>query len=130
MLDKGAAHFDAMCRMCHGAPGKEAAPWELYPPAPNLAEALREAQWTDSDVFWIIKNGIKDTAMPAFADAHDDADLWTITAMIRKLSVLTPEQYAAMVERGNAANPDLHKYDSGHALQGERSPAGEPQHRH
>ena len=62
-----------MCRTCHGAPGRKADPWLLYPPAPELGEALREKRWTDSEVFWIIKNGIKDAAMGAFGGSHPAA---------------------------------------------------------
>lgn len=63
VLERAAGHYEQMCRTCHGAPGKKADPWLLYPPTPDLEEALRDRQWTDAEVFWIIKNGIKDTAM-------------------------------------------------------------------
>ncbi len=102
VLDKGAAHYEQMCRQCHGAPGKDAAPWELYPPAPDLVDAIRENEWTDPEVFWIVKYGIKDTAMPAFGSAHDDQDTWAMTAFVRHLPKVTPEQYKAMSERGLA----------------------------
>ena len=108
LLAKGAAHYDAMCRMCHGAPGKEAAPWDLHPPAPDLVEALDEENWSDPEVFWIIKNGIKDTGMPGFDRSHDDHDLWTLAAVIRKLSTISPDEYDAMVKRGKAASGERH----------------------
>ncbi|HYC69857.1 MAG TPA: cytochrome c [Opitutaceae bacterium] len=80
LLERATGRYEAMCRTCHGAPGRKADPWLLYPPAPELGEALREKRWTDSEVFWIIKNGIKDTAMGAFGGshpaAHSDEDIW------------------------------------------------------
>lgn len=88
--------------MCHGAPGKDAADWVLHPPPPDLVEALVDQAWSDAEVFWIIKYGIKDTAMPGFAPSHDDRDLWTIAALIRRLPQIDAAQYAAMVERGRA----------------------------
>ena len=107
VLEKGAAHFEKMCRMCHGAPGRPAADWELYPPAPDLVDALRKQQWSDPELFWIIKHGIKDTGMPGFGVSHDDDSTWAMTAFVRHLPKVTPEQYQAMsrrgLERGQAA---------------------------
>src|SRR5258708_782482 len=65
LAEQGAGHYAEMCRTCHGAPGKKPDPWQLYPPAPDLADALRVTRWSDAEVFWIIKNGIKDTGMSA-----------------------------------------------------------------
>ena len=86
-----------MCRTCHGAPGKKPDPWQLYPPAPDLADALRVTRWSDAEVFWIIKNGIKDTGMSAFGGSHDDDDLWALTAFVRQLQSLTADDYHAMI---------------------------------
>lgn len=80
MLEKAAGHFDAMCVTCHGAPGKKPDPWELYPPAPDLGDAVRDRPWNDPEIFWIIKNGIKDTGMSAFGSSHSDQEIWALTA--------------------------------------------------
>ncbi|MGH7944118.1 MAG: c-type cytochrome [Opitutaceae bacterium] len=99
LAEKAVGHFEMMCRTCHGAPGRKPDPWQLYPPTPDLADALRAMRWTDAEVFWIIKYGIKDTGMSAFGGSHTDDDLWALTALIRQLESTTPEQYRAMVER-------------------------------
>lgn len=98
LAEHAAGHYEVMCRTCHGAPGKKPDPWQLYPPAPDLADALRATRWTDAEVFWIIKNGLKDTGMSAFGPSHDDDDLWALTAFIRQLEATTPEQYQQMSE--------------------------------
>lgn len=104
VLEKAAGHFESMCRTCHGAPGKEPDPWLLYPPAPDLSDALRDKRWTDAEVFWIIKHGIKDTAMGAFGGthpgAHSDEEIWGMTASIRQFQSLSAAQYTAMSELG------------------------------
>ncbi len=104
VLEKGAGHFEQMCRTCHGAPGKEPDPWLLYPPAPDLVDALREKKWRDAEVFWIIKHGIKDTAMGAFGGthpgAHTDEEIWGMTALIRQFPTLSAAEYVAMSELG------------------------------
>jgi hypothetical protein len=60
----GAEHYAALCEGCHLAPGvtkSELRPG-LYPHPPNLAqEDILDAR----KAFWIIKHGIKMSAMPA-----------------------------------------------------------------
>jgi len=99
LAESAAGHYEMMCRTCHGAPGKKPDPWQLYPPAPDLADALRVTNWSDAEVFWIIKNGIKDTGMSAFGGSHSDEDLWALTALIRQLETITPEQYLTASQR-------------------------------
>lgn len=99
LAEHAAGHFEAMCRTCHGAPGKKPDPWHHYPSAPDLADALRVTRWSDAEVFWMIKNGLKDTGMPAFGPSHDDDDLWALTAFVRQVQTITPEQYREASER-------------------------------
>jgi mono/diheme cytochrome c family protein len=121
LAEHAAGHFEAMCRTCHGAPGKKPDPWQLYPPAPDLADALRVTRWSDAEVFWIIKFGIKDTGMSAFGASHEDEDLWALTAFVRQLDTITPEKYYAISE--HAMKDGGH----GHAEHGnEKSPTPEP----
>jgi hypothetical protein len=102
LAEQAAGHYEMMCRTCHGAPGKKPDPWQLYPPAPDLADALRVMKWSDAEVFWITKHGIKDTGMSAFGGSHRDEDLWALTALIRQLETIAPEEYRAMSERAMA----------------------------
>ncbi len=61
----GINDFDSMCKCCHGAPGQdpEAMGQGLNPPAPDLA--VSAADMTPAELFWVTKNGIKMTGMPA-----------------------------------------------------------------
>ena len=97
--EHAAGHYEAMCRTCHGAPGKKPDPWQLYPPAPDLADAVRVMRWNDAEIFWIIKNGLKDSGMSAFGGSHDDDDLWALTAFVRQLPAISNESYRTMVEQ-------------------------------
>jgi mono/diheme cytochrome c family protein len=88
----GAQHYAALCVGCHLAPGVTQSEIRrgLYPHPPNLAqEELQQAQ----RAFWIIKHGIKMSAMPAWGKTLDDAAIWDIVAFIRKLPDMTPETY-------------------------------------
>ena len=46
--------------------------------------------------FWIIKHGIKMSAMPAWGKTLDDAAIWDLVAFVRKLPEMTPETYAQL----------------------------------
>lgn len=92
----GFVRFHNLCVPCHGAPGigRSDAGQGLYPRGPDLAEA--ESTWTDAQLFWIIKNGVKDTGMPAFGLTHIDAQIWSIVAFLRYLPKVTPQDYKIM----------------------------------
>jgi mono/diheme cytochrome c family protein len=88
----GAQHYAALCVGCHLAPGvtKSDIRAGLYPHPPNLAqEDTKDAQ----RAFWIVKHGIKMSAMPAWGKSLDDASVWDIVAFVRKMPEMTPETY-------------------------------------
>jgi mono/diheme cytochrome c family protein len=88
----GAQHYSALCVGCHLAPGvtKSDVRRGLYPHPPNLAqEELQQAQ----RAFWIIKHGIKMSAMPAWGMTLNDAAIWDTVAFIRKMPDMTPVTY-------------------------------------
>jgi mono/diheme cytochrome c family protein len=101
LILKGAGQYAAMCTGCHLKPGmadSEIRPG-LYPQPPNLSRVRigpREA-------FWVIKHGIKMSAMPAWGGSHDDATIWSMVAFLQKLPGITPAQYKDIVAR---APPD------------------------
>lgn len=97
----GAGHYAAMCTGCHLAPGmkdSEIRPG-LYPEPPNLSQVRVEPQ----DAFWIIKHGIKMSAMPAWGLSHDDPTIWSMVAFLQKLPDMTRAQYKDIVAK---APPD------------------------
>lgn len=88
----GARHYAALCVGCHLAPGvtkSEIRPG-LYPHPPNLAqEDLRDGR----RAFWIVKHGIKMSAMPSWGKTLDDAAIWDVVSFIREMPEMTPEIY-------------------------------------
>lgn len=98
LAEKAFGHYSVACTTCHGAPGVGASPWMVTnPPSPLLVETVGE--WSDGELYWIIKNGIKMTGMPALGPTHKDSDLWAIAAFVRQLPTMTPEEYQAMARR-------------------------------
>lgn len=98
---KGAGQYAAMCKQCHLAPGirNSEARVGMYPQPPNLSQTRIEPK----AAFWVIKHGIKMSAMPAWGSTHNDQKIWSIVAFLRKLPDMSPEQYKAIVTK---APPD------------------------
>ncbi len=74
MLQLGAGHYKEMCVGCHGAPGVEAgdAAQGLEPAPPVLYQGPPMTKEDAAETFWVVKNGIQMTGMPAFGKTHDD----------------------------------------------------------
>lgn len=103
---KAFGHYSAACVTCHAAPGRGPDPWVvLYPPAPNLTKPEVVSRWSDPELFWIIKHGIKDTGMIALGPTHKDEDLWAVSAFVRQLPEMTPEQYQQMAREYESRKP-------------------------
>jgi ketosteroid isomerase-like protein len=101
LILKGAGQYAAMCTGCHLRPGQENSELRegMYPQPPDLSKVHIDPQ----DAFWVIKHGIKMTAMPAWGYSHDDPTIWSMVAFLEKLPGMTPEQYKAIVAK---APPD------------------------
>jgi mono/diheme cytochrome c family protein len=95
----GFRHYQEMCVQCHGAPGISRSELSkgLNPEPPELATKVK--QWSPAELYWIIKNGIKMTGMPAWGLSHSDSDLWAVVAFLGRLSTISPEEYRAMEEQ-------------------------------
>jgi mono/diheme cytochrome c family protein len=99
IMDMGFKNYHAMCRLCHGAPGYSQTEIAkgLYPAPPDLVSEDVVIRRTDAEFYWIIKNGIKMTGMPAFGPTHSEDELWGIVAFVKGLPNLKPAEYKAMV---------------------------------
>ncbi len=109
MLKLGAAHYRDMCVTCHGAPGVK--PSEigvgLNPHPPNLVHSAGDM--APNEMYWVIKNGIKMTGMPAFGPTHDERELWSMVAFVQQFKKMTPEAYqAAVAAAGSSEEPAEH----------------------
>jgi mono/diheme cytochrome c family protein len=104
---RGQVLYRESCAKCHGAPGVAPDPFALglMPQPNNLAQTALE--WTPSELYWVTRNGLKMTAMPAWEFRYPDADLWAIVAFVRQLPRLTAAQYAELdLARPVNAAPD------------------------
>ncbi len=101
----GQLDFAEMCVTCHGAPGvpKSEIGMGLNPDAPDLKDEARGA--SPQHLFWVIKNGIKMTGMPAFGLTHSDAEIWSMVAFLKQLPQMDAAQYAASLKAASPASP-------------------------
>jgi len=117
LIRSAAGNYDAMCATCHLKPGKADSELHrgLYPAPPDLAQhGIRDP----ARAFWIIKHGIKMSAMPAWGRSMEDQYIWGLVAFVRKLPQLTAEQYhdevAASGGHHHGGGEDHHDDDHGH----------------
>jgi mono/diheme cytochrome c family protein len=108
--ERGLALYRSHCVQCHGAPGvaPEAFALGMTPMAANLAHTAR--QWPPEELFWVVKEGIKMTGMPAWKHRMADDDIWAIVAFLQELPRLSPKDYrsrdTARVTASEAAGSD------------------------
>ena len=117
MIKEGFEHYNEMCVSCHGAPGKEETELSkgLNPPPPYLVEHAKEMD--PQELFWITKNGIKMTGMPAWGKTHSDKKIWAIVAFMKKLPDISAEEYKKMESAPETMDED-------------ESPMGNMNHKH
>jgi mono/diheme cytochrome c family protein len=117
MIMEGFRHYREMCVGCHLAPGVDATEIRegLLPKPPRLQKAVEE--WTPEELFWITKNGVKMTGMPAWGPTHSDAKIWAIVAFLEKLPHMTAAQYQEMNRAAGEGEGDEHEHAGGGAAQ-------------
>lgn len=124
MIRTGARHYaEEGCADCHGGPGAPQGELAEYmsPQPPDLADTA--TRWSNAQLYWIMENGIKMTAMPAFGATHDEDELWAMVAFVRKLTTMSPQEYERIMEEATSGGPRHAENESGHEHD---EPAAEP----
>ncbi len=89
----GGKQFQDHCAICHeeNGSGKTEIGRNVYPKVPDLRlEGTQEL--SDGALYFVISNGVRYTAMPAWADEHTPEEIWKMVSFIRKLPKATPEE--------------------------------------
>ena len=104
VLQDSLAHFADHCATCHANDGSGQTPIgkNVYPKAPDLRLADTQSK-SDGELFFIIHNGIRFTAMPAWGEGEPQEDVgsWKLVHFIRHLPQLTREE----LDRMKTLNP-------------------------
>jgi mono/diheme cytochrome c family protein len=83
------------CMGCHGEPGKPfAEDHSHYPRVPQLPHV--GTQYSEPEIYWIVKHGIRMTAMSAYGPFYKEDQLWSIAAFIHRIDKLTPAEMEAI----------------------------------
>lgn len=106
MVMMGFRHYREMCVGCHLAPGVTSSEIRkgLIPKPPKLQEAVK--QWKPAELFWIVKHGVRMTAMPAWGATHSNDKIWDIVAFLEKLPDMTEDQYQQMDKAAGPGDGD------------------------
>jgi len=102
-LIAGAEIYAQMCAKCHGQQnaGPSVYGTSFYPPAPQLMG--RPPEYTEAEVFWIVKHGIRNTAMPAWGRQLYDENIWQVVAFLKRSDALPPVVTAEWEKRRHGA---------------------------
>src|SRR5919199_2966652 len=93
---RGYKTYSEACVYCHGAPGADPEPWSagMLPEPPYMPDVAKN--WSDGEIFWIVKHGIKMSGMPAFK--LSDEQIWDVVAFVRRIPDMSEDAYKAYGE--------------------------------
>ncbi len=79
----GSMVYDKHCAFCHGNLQQPVSPMRqnFYPPVPQLM--TRTPDDPDGNLFYVVKYGIRYTAMPGWDGALSDDDIWKTVQFIK-----------------------------------------------
>jgi len=112
-IARGLSHYRENCLPCHGAPGMEPAEFhEGMNPSPPDIDAPALQHDSDAELFWVVKNGIRMTGMPAFGVNHKDEEIRDIVAFVRHTPHLTDAERQAL-KSGEGVEGHHHEGEAG-----------------
>lgn len=102
-IARGSGLYRQDCVQCHGAPGTAPAAFAMgfMPGVPPIVQVARE--WPANEIYWVVGNGLKMTAMPPWRYRMTDDELWDVVAFVETLPKLSPADYEAETKTENGA---------------------------
>ena len=89
VLSQGQQIYLQSCAICHGTDGHGASALGqgMYPPAMDLTSPHVQ-HWNDSQMFWIIQNGVRMTGMASWKATISAVDTWKLVIFVHDLPEL------------------------------------------
>ena len=97
LFERGAACYQHRCELCHGAPGvaqNDIALGMQPVPGPLVNASMR---FNTRELYWITRNGITMSGMPAWKLQLSERDTWALVAFIERLPQLSPTAYQQLM---------------------------------
>jgi cbb3-type cytochrome oxidase cytochrome c subunit len=110
LLDEGKTIFTRECMVCHGDAGRGHGPYRdvLQPGPPDFGDGSY-GDYTDSDYFWRISEGVPWTAMPSWNVEYGEEGRWKLVHYIRSIFTQTEEKPPEPPEGEDFTYPDFYK---------------------
>jgi mono/diheme cytochrome c family protein len=101
VVSEGQQIFRQSCAICHGTDGhgQTTLGQGMYPPVMDLTSPHVQ-HWNDSQMFWIIQNGVRMTGMASWKGTISPNDTWKLVIFIHHLPDLN------RTEAKNASEPE------------------------
>ncbi len=92
----GFAQYEHDCVQCHGGPGVPRGDLAagMTPTPPYVIDAAH--RWTPAQLYWILSQGVKMTAMPSWRASRTNVQVWNLVAFLEALPYISPKQYDQM----------------------------------
>jgi mono/diheme cytochrome c family protein len=89
ILVRGGKLYVQGCQGCHGELGKPLGEdHSNYPRVPQFPYVGTE--YTEPQIYWVVKHGIRMTAMSAYGRFYSEDQLWSIAAFLHRIRNLPP----------------------------------------
>lgn len=100
LIDAG-GHYEEHCAVCHADSGSGDPKFHgIMYPRPTDLRSEDTQEMSDGELYWIIKNGIRWSGMPAFGKPRDDDErAWKMVAYVRHLPQLTPAEEKQVIQQ-------------------------------
>ena len=97
--DNGFRIYRNECVMCHTPVGRTPRPMAVgfNPQAPGFG--ANSDDMSPAELFWVTKNGIRFTGMPAWGPSRSDQEIWDIVAFLMTLPKMSAADYNALDSR-------------------------------
>lgn len=93
LIEHGAMCYQDRCEQCHGGPGvgQNDIALGMQPVPGPLINA--QGRWQSRELYWITRNGITMSGMPAWGFQLSEQDTWALVAFMQRLSQLSAAEY-------------------------------------
>ncbi len=83
-LLEGAKEYREHCAICHGLPGESTTALRqgMFPKPPDLLQGKGVTDDPVGETFWVTRNGIRLSGMPAWDKAMNDDEIWKVSELL------------------------------------------------